>query len=307
MGALVVSKLAVVASRSWRWVSVVVSVCLCMGRSFAAEPDMAAAPLNAKYAELNKQLLNNQFQRPLVLESADSSNDLKGEIYAVIDYPYATVSTALNTPANWCDVLILNVYIKYCHAANSKAGTVLTVNLSNQHDQPLADTYRAEFKYSGAVTMPDYFGVELYAEEGPLDTHDYRIWIEATPLKDGRTFLHFTYGYGFGVIGRLTMQGYLATMGRNKVGFTVIGKQPNGRPVYTKGMRGLVERNTMRYFLAIDAYLAALATPPEQQLEKRLQLWYDDNEQYTRQLHEAERGDYLEMKRREFQGQQIVQ
>jgi hypothetical protein len=312
MGTLVVSKLAMVVSqlfwaRRWRSVMITVFFCLAIGKCFATEPDVAAAELNSKYTELNKQLLNNQFQRALTLNSVDSAHDLKGEIYAAIDYPFATVNTALNSPANWCDVLILNVYIKYCHASSGKAGPVLTVNLSNQHDQPLADTYRGEFNYREVNTTPDYFAVELFSQGGPLDTHDYRIWIEAVPLKDGRTFLHFTYAYGFGLIGRLAMQGYLATLGRNKVGFTITGIQPNGQPIYTKGVRGLVERNTMRYFLAIDAYLAALATPPEDQLEKRLQLWFNDTEQYGRQLHEIERIDYLEMKHREYQGQQIVQ
>lgn len=277
------------------------------GRSFAAEPGMPAVLLSAKYTELNAQLFNNQFQRALYLNSADSADGLKGEIYAVAAYPFATVNLALNNPTHWCDVLILHVYIKYCHASSNMAGSALTVNLSNKYDQPLADTYRAEFNYRGVVTAPDYFAVELDAETGPLGTHDYRIWFEATPLQDGRTFLHFTYAYGFGIIGRLTMQGYLATIGRHKVGFTVTGKQPNGQPTYIQGVRGIVERNTMRYYLAIDAYLAALTTSPEDQLEKRLQHWYDGTDQYARQLHEIERQDYLDMKRKEYQRQQIAQ
>ena len=63
----------------------------------------------------------------------------------------------------------------------------------------------------------------------------------------------------------------------------------------------------MRYYLAIDAYLAALTTAPEDQLEKRLQYWYNGTDQYARQLHEVERNDYLEMKRKEYQRQQVAQ
>ncbi len=59
---------------------------------------MFAVPLRAKYAESGGRLLHNQFQRALYLESTESSNDLKSEIYAVVDYPFATVSTALNNP-----------------------------------------------------------------------------------------------------------------------------------------------------------------------------------------------------------------
>lgn len=295
---------------SLRWMPAFVLICgvgFGAGKSFATEPDMSAEPLRAKHTELGKQLLNNQFQRALYLISEQSSNDLKGEIYAVVDYPFATVNAALNNPAHWCDVLLLHFNVKYCHASSNKAGTVLSVNLGRKYYQPLGDAYRLEFNYRGVITTPDYFAVELNAENGPLSTHDYRIWIEATSLKDGRTFLHVTYAYAFGLTGRLAMQAYLATIGRSKVGFTVTGKLPNGQPTYIQGIRGVVERNTMRYYLAIDAYLAALTTPPKDQLEKRLQHWYNGTEQYARQLYEVERDDYLEMKRREYQRQQVAQ
>lgn len=243
-------------AKAFRWLSVAALICgiwLTGGTSFAAAPDMSAEPLRAKHAELGKQLRNNQFQRALYLDSTQSSNDLKGEIYAVVDYPFATVNGALNNPSHWCDVLILHVNIKYCHAYSHKYGTVLTVNLGRKYSQLLKDAYRLEFNYRGVITTPEYFALELNAENGPLSTHDYRIWIEAASLKDGRIFLHVTYAYAFGFVGRLAMQGYLATIGSDKVGFTVIGKQPNGRPANIQGVRGVVERNTMRYYLAIDA------------------------------------------------------
>lgn len=276
-------------------------------RSVAAEPDMLAVALRAKYTEFSKQLQNNPYQRTLYLTSAESPHDLKGEIFAVVDYPFATVNLALNNPVDWCDVLILHVNVKYCHATSNKAGAVLAVNLGKEYELPLADTYRVVFNYREVITTPDYFAVALDAENGPLDTHGYHIWIEATTLKDGRTFLHFTYAYAFGLSGRLAMQGYLATVGRNKVGFTVTGKLPDGQPSYIQGVRGVVERNTMRYYLAINAYLAAMSSQPEDQLEKRLQNWYSGTELYTRQLHEVVRGDYLEMKRNEYQRQQVAQ
>lgn len=297
-------------ARSLRWMPVFVLICsagFVSERSVGAESDISNVPLRAKYTELGKQLRNNQFQRALYLNSMETSHDLKGEIYAVIDYPFAAVNVALNNPAHWCDVLILHMNVKYCHAYRNQADTVLTVNLGRKYYQPLADAHRLEFNYRGVITTPDYFALELNAENGPLSTRDYRIWLEATPVQNGRTFLHVTYAYAFGLTGRLAMQGYLATIGRGKVGFTVTGKLPNGQPAYIKGVRGVVERNTMRYYLAIDAYLAALATPPKDQLEKRLQYWYNATDQYARQLHELERDDYLEMKRKEYQRQQVVQ
>ena len=297
-------------ARLLRWMPVFLLICgvgFGAGKSFATEPELSDVALRAKFTELGKQLRNNQFQRALYLNSVESSEDLKGEIYAVVNYPFATVNAALNNPAHWCDVLILHINIKYCHASGNKTGTVLSVALGKKYDQPLADAYRVEFNFREVITTPNYFALELNAENGPLSTHDYRIWIEATPLKGGRTFLHFTYAYGFGLTGSLAMQGYLATIGRDKVGFTATGKLPDGQPTYIHGVRGVVERNTMRYYLAIDAYLAALTKPPKDQLERRLQYWYNGTEQYAHQLHEVERDEYFEMKRKEYQRQQVVQ
>jgi hypothetical protein len=268
--------------------------------------NISALALKTKYSELNEQLQNNQFQRELYLNSTESQQDLKGEIYAVVNYPFISVSKALNNPDHWCDALILHVNIKYCHATGNKPDTILKVNLGKKDEQPLAQTYGVEFNYREVMKTTDYFAVELKAARGPLSTHDYRIWIEATPLIDGRTFLHFTYAYAFGFAGRVAMQGYLATGARNKVGFTIVSKLANGGSDYIQGVRGVVERNTMRYFLAIDAYLSALNSPPQAQLEKRLQRWFSSTEEYATQLHEVEINDYLKMKRSEYLRQQVA-
>ena len=60
----------------------------------------------------------------------------------------------------------------------------------------------------------------------------------------------------------------------------------------------------MRYYLAIEAYLGALSAPTADQTEKRLRDWFDAVERYPKQLHELERNEYLDMKRREVQRQQ---
>ena len=62
----------------------------------------------------------------------------------------------------------------------------------------------------------------------------------------------------------------------------------------------MVERNTMRYFLAIEASLDALAAPAGQRTEKRIREWFTATERYARQLHEMDADEYLAMKRREY-------
>ena len=50
---------------------------------------------------------------------------------------------------------------------------------------------------------------------------------------------------------------------RCALGFTIVEHKSDGTPVYAGNVRGVIERNAMRYYLAIDAYLAALSLPPE--------------------------------------------
>ena len=46
------------------------------------------------------------------------------------------------------------------------------------------------------------------------------------------------------------MATYLHSVGRDKVGFTIVDRKPDGSPRYVKGIRGAVERNVMRYYFA---------------------------------------------------------
>ena len=118
--------------------------------------------------------------------------------------------------------------------------------------------------------------------------------------------MHLSYSYGYGVAGRLAMQAYMATVGADKVGFSVTGRDANGQPVYIGGVRGAIERNAMRYYLAIDAHLAAQAFSAPQQADKRIQAWFNATERYPRQLREMDRSTYVAMKRNEVERQQAL-
>lgn len=278
-----------------------VGTCMAVAATAAFAQSPQAAPLRAKFTSLSDTLRNNQYKRPLYIESAESSGALKGDVYAVVDHPFSAVSSSLSGPSPWCDILIMPINTKECRVTEKPAGTSLTVRIGRKSDQPVKDAFPIEFAYHLGETSNDYVAVRLDAENGPLGTHDYRVLLEATPVENGKTFLHLRYSYGYGTAGRLAMQAYLATAGAGKVGFTSTGNDLIG------GMRGVVERNTMRYYLAIDAYLNSAAGPAGQRVERRLSEWFDSTEQYKRQLHEIDRDTYLAMKRKEVQRQQTAQ
>jgi hypothetical protein len=79
------------------------------------------------------------------------------------------------------------------------------------------------------------------------------------PQQCAHAMSHLTYAYGDDLAVLAAMQGYLATIGRNKVGFSVVGHKPDGAPLYVGSTRGVVEHNTMRDCVAIEAYVGALA------------------------------------------------
>ena len=85
--------------------------------------------LRAKYGVLQDSLRQNQFQRPLYMESSRTRDSVAGEIYAVINHPFATVGAALESPSNWCDILILHLNIKYCRASTAGQADVLNVSI----------------------------------------------------------------------------------------------------------------------------------------------------------------------------------
>ena len=269
----------------------------------AAASAQDAATLRARHAALQDKFANNQFGRPLVLESTESSSDLKGDVYAVVDHPFPMVQQALQSAEHWCDILILHLNVKRCRAAGGAAKT-LNLSVGRKFDQPIEDAYQLNFAYRVVAATNDYLQVLLTADEGPMSTKNYRIQVEAVPVDAKRTVIHMSYAYGYGFTARIAMQTYLSTLGSAKVGFTVLDKKPDGKPVYQTGVLGLLERNTMRYYLAIDAYLSAYNLPPAEQPEKRIREWYASTERYAEQLHEMDQNEYLDMKRKEMQRQQ---
>jgi hypothetical protein len=107
-----------------------------------------------------------------------------------------------------------------------------------------------------------------------------------------------------GLAARLAMQGYLSTLGSDKQGFSVLGLKQDGQPERVGGVRGVVERNTLRYYLAIQTHLDVLRLAPPERPQKSFEGWFDATERHSLQLHEMDRASYLEMKRRELQRQQ---
>ena len=268
------------------------------GAAADASPQ-GGSELRAKYGELRPSLERNQFGRPVHLDSVETGGTLKGEVHAVLAHPFGKVREGLASAKSWCDILTLPFNVKRCESTSPDS---LALYIGRTKDTPMSQCVRIDFHYSALVASGDLLKLQLDAPNGPMGTKNYRIILDAAPLDAGRTFMHMSYGYGYGTVSKLAMQAYLSTSGASKVGFSSDGADEQGNPRLVGGMRGVLERNTMRYFLAIDAYLNTLSVPLAARQERRLNEWFDSVERYPRQLREMSREEYVAMKRRDLAG-----
>jgi hypothetical protein len=209
----------------------------------AATADADPAALHALYAASVDRLRDSPFGRPLWIASTEADGRLEGEIRAVIERPFTEVE-ALADPAHWCELLTLLPNIRQCRAAPDDRQ--LTLWFARRFDQPPADAQPVRFEMRTRTVHGSYLEVSLQAPKGPLGTRDYRVELDAVPIENRRVFLRVRYGYGYGLSARLAADGYLATRGRDKVGFTIVGSDNAGASEYIGGPRGAVERNAMR-------------------------------------------------------------
>ena len=191
----------------------------------------------------------------------------------------------MNTPAQWCEVLFLHLNTKYCRPSADDQGAGLHLHIGKKFYQPVDDAYKLDVDYRVAARTTNLLQVKLSANEGPLGNSDYQIVLDATPAEERRTFIRLAYSYSYSLLGQLTMQTYLGTVGRRMVGVALVDTGIDSQPRSVGGMR---------CYLDIESSLGALALALRARVEKSVQ------------LHEMELVDYLTMKRREYSRQQVA-
>lgn len=267
----------------------------------AAEAAAGERGLLEKYGALRSDLQKNQFGAPIALLSHESKGAVSVDMYGVFNHPFEAVREALRSPDDWCDITLLHINIKACTYRAGVGESLLTLYSGRKYYQPPVDAYPLKLRFRVISDQPGYLSLALDAEEGPLRTKDHRITVEAAPLDFQRTFIHFSYGYAHGAMARMAIHTYFSTLGRDKIGFSLVGKGDDRH--FVEGVRGAIERNTMRYYLALQSYLDTLKLPEGQRFEQRLNRWFDLTSKYPRQLKEMEKGEYLSQKRREHANQ----
>jgi len=265
-----------------------------------ASPRSGPESLLYKYHEIKKELEKDPGPVPFYVESSADKHASRVDIYGTVKYPFKIVKTKLLVPTNWCDIVLPHLNVRACTYKKINDTWLLDIYNVNKFSEPLKDAYQMKFVYRVSKLQPIYFDIALTAHDGPLHTKDHQFGLEAIPLKENLTFIHLRYSFNYSVFGYLLMK----IFGGAKVGFSVIGTDGAGNPVYVGGVRGSSERDVACYYLAILAYLDTLKAPPDQRYERRISQWYDLTARFKKQLFEVKKEDYLKYKSQDWKNQQ---
>lgn len=262
-----------------------------------------ATPLFNKYQQLKDELAKSIFGEPILLNSETGSDYAQGEVYALLETPFNALRQTLSNPAQWCELAILHVNIKTCIHEDKQ----VTFFVGRKHYQTPDDAFALRYRFEQLANDAKHLNIKLSAAKGAFGTSNYLITLEAIAIDEQHSFIRFQYRYQFGFMASMAMNTYLATLGRNKVGFTVIDTNEQGEPIYIKGLQGVIERNVMRYIFAIQSVLGARKSPTEYYRTAEMVRWYAHIQKYPRQLVELTREEYMDNKKRELKNQLEMQ
>jgi len=238
---------------------------------------------------------------PMLVRASLEGDEVSGDVYAVLAQPFVRVSRELARPTAWCDILTLHFNVKSCRPETRTESGELVLRVATARKYYVPPSGRRPLLYAMDLSGsgPGRVVASLHAAKGPLGVRDMRILVRAVPAPEGGSFVHFHYAYSEGFAVRVATRTYLATLGRRKIGFSVVGEDADGAPLYVRGPAAAVERNALRYQLAIEAYFDTLPVDEEERFDARTRRWYELTDRYRAQLYELPRDSYLEIKRRE--------
>ena len=243
---------------------------------------------------------------PFFIESSEQGNLLASRVLMILPVSHVSFRRNLSEPRLWCEFLILHLNIKACVTERQQGEDILVLFAGRKHYQPPEITYKLEYRFQLIDNRDGFFEVLMDAPSGPLSTSNYRIHVRAIPHYN-HTIMALGFSYTQSYISRAATYSYLNTLGRNKVGFSVTSSKDETAPVYVSGVKGVIERNVMRYFLALESYLSAKRNTKSDAFKRLLIDWYDATELYHRQLYEYEQDVYIQAKQKEYLNQQNLQ
>lgn len=217
----------------------------------------------------------------------------------VDDLDLEDAGSALDGPAAWCQFLFLHLNVKTCVHGENDEGRWIRMYMGKKSYQTPKKAEEIELQFNSGVTGDGVNWVNLTADEGPYGTSDYFVGLSAIPAENG-TYAQLRSSQKASGVATGAMNFYYKTLARDKIGFSVVGTDKKGNTKYSTGAQAMLERNVVRYLLAIDVYMQSPADAGTDAFLERAAMWFDETERYPEQLHEVDRDDYLKNKKKEY-------
>lgn len=279
----------------------------------ALAPVQARAVGNAETEGLVQQYLAASQQSPglakglpIHLFTRQEKNRLTVKLIGVMPYSYTEVASVLSQPQSYCEFLPLMFNVKSCIVAEQNPQTQIRYYVAGKHYNPPLTSFRINSVYRLLQYKGDFLSVNLESDEDSLGSSQYRVELRAIPYN-GQTLISVNSLYAPGRLTRMATYTYINVFARNKPGFTMVKQDDAAKPSPITGFPAIIERSSVRAYLALKSLLTNRHLRPEQQFEARLRTWYDLNSPYNKQLYELDRNQYLDIKRRERANQLRLQ
>jgi hypothetical protein len=262
--------------------------------------------LSGRYPELQEAARRGPFGLPLQVRSEERDTLVSAEIHGIVDRPFRALAATFTEPGGWCDFLVLNPNIKTCTFRREAQETLLTLYIGSKGYRAPESATAQVYRFLVRARQPEYAAISLTAPQGLLGTTAHRFEFEAGSVS-GKTVVGLSSSFGPSLLSKLLTGIYLSTLGRDKIGFSREATEAGVPAGYVRGVKGMIERNVMRYYLALKAFLDTTDLPADRQFEARARLAYDLIDLYPAQLRQMDKAEYLDIKAREYQNQVRLQ
>jgi hypothetical protein len=262
--------------------------------------------LSGRYPELQEAARRGPFGLPLQVRSEERETLVSAEIHGIIDHPFRALAVTFTEPGGWCDFLVLNPNIKACTFRREAQEALITLYIGSKSYRAPESATEQVYRFLVRARQPEYAAISLTAPRGLLGTTAHRFEFEVGSVA-GKTVVALSSSYEPSVLSNLLTGIYLSTLGRNKIGFSREATEAGIPAGYVRGVKGMIERNVMRYYLTLKAFLETSDQPADRQFEARASLAYDLMDLYPAQLRQMEKAEYLDIKYREHRNQLRLQ
>ncbi|MFQ6023282.1 MAG: hypothetical protein ACE5NW_11220 [Acidiferrobacterales bacterium] len=284
-------------SSSYWLLAITILVCTSIAAPSRGDADRPQA-LRIDYQKIRDELRDSIHGIPVYTRSEEHKDLINAEVYGVLGYPLEKLAKILATPANWCEFATLHPNVKACTYAQRHGQALLTLHLDRKTRASIEHAFVIKLRYRIGHLDEDYFTALLEGDKGPLGTRNHRFQLEAVAVED-KTFVRVSFSYRWRLIGRMATTVYLAMRGHDTVGFSTVGVDDKGYPIYVKGKKAMMERNVMRCYFALRAFMDTQHLTASERFEARISYWFDLAEKYFPKPYDMEREEYVEVKRQE--------